>query len=162
MELDLLLIKMKVPIATLHIARLFSSLISSSLALDTIIPWVVSPTTLSIVDFTRSILSRLFTTSTGQQLAVNCLSIDINNNFLSSFGFLTYCPCPILLLPLLLISLDHPQHLLLKTAWPLSSSPPSPPYLSWPPSPSPPSPLRLPLSSLSSLYLSSSSRNLYL
>ena len=34
MELDLLLIKMKVPIATLHIARLFSSLISSSLALE--------------------------------------------------------------------------------------------------------------------------------
>jgi hypothetical protein len=43
---------MKEPIATLHIARLFSSLISSSLALDMIISWVVSPTTLSNFDFT--------------------------------------------------------------------------------------------------------------
>jgi hypothetical protein len=60
---DLLLIITNEPIFTLHIARLFSSLISSSRALEMIISWVVSPTTLSIIDFTRSILSRLFTTS---------------------------------------------------------------------------------------------------
>ena len=41
------LIITKEPIATLHIDRLF--LISSSLALDMIISWVVSPTTLSII-----------------------------------------------------------------------------------------------------------------
>jgi hypothetical protein len=44
---DLLLIITKEPIFTLHIARLFSSLISSSRALDMIISWVFSPTTLS-------------------------------------------------------------------------------------------------------------------
>ena len=49
---DLLLIIMNEPISTLHIARLFPSLISSSLALDMIILWVVSPTTLSNFDFT--------------------------------------------------------------------------------------------------------------
>ena len=43
------LIITKEPIATLHIDRLFLSLISSSLALDMIISWVVSPTTLSII-----------------------------------------------------------------------------------------------------------------
>jgi hypothetical protein len=60
---DLLLIIMNEPISTLHIARLFSSLISSSLALDMIISLVGSPTTLSNFDFTRIILSRLFTSS---------------------------------------------------------------------------------------------------
>ena len=60
---DLLLIITNEPIFTLHIARLFSSLISSSRALDMIISWVVSPTTLSNFDFTGSILSRLFTSS---------------------------------------------------------------------------------------------------
>ena len=52
MHVNDLLIITNEPISTLHIA-----------ALDIIILWVVSPTTLSNFDFTRSMLSRLFTSS---------------------------------------------------------------------------------------------------
>ena len=85
-------------------ARLFSSLIYLSLALDMIISWVVSPTTLSVIDFTPTHVQNLSTPIPGFQpeyqrlMVMKTLKQSVITSYrtapktrLSSFNHRWYC-----------------------------------------------------------------------